>query len=165
MIIPRIYCTSLKPGASIPLEAMRHFPPPGSDFPPIFEKFSDSVENFKNFTFPEKFLNFHSPKFLMTFFKSSTTNFEFLPYFPCFNAFPPRFRENYYFPPTFKNFPPVLEKITCFFYILVYFVSPYFDHDAFMHHPMHVLDAPASSLVMTGACLLTSSDMVELCRQ
>jgi len=24
----------------------------------------------------------------------------------------------------------------------VYFVSAYFDHDAFMHHPMHVLDAP-----------------------
>jgi len=23
----------------------------------------------------------------------------------------------------------------------VYFPSPYFDHDAFMHHPMHVLDA------------------------
>ena len=22
-------------------------------------------------------------------------------------------------------------------------ISPYFDHDAFMHHPMHVLDAPA----------------------
>src|SRR6218665_2535674 len=27
----------------------------------------------------------------------------------------------------------------------VYFFPPYFDHDAFMHHPMHVLDAPASS--------------------
>jgi len=27
----------------------------------------------------------------------------------------------------------------------VYFVSPYFHHDAFMHHPMYVLDAPASS--------------------
>jgi len=24
----------------------------------------------------------------------------------------------------------------------VYFVFPYFYHDAFMHHPMHVLDAP-----------------------
>src|SRR6218665_3144550 len=30
------------------------------------------------------------------------------------------------------------------FYILyVFFVSPYFYHDAFMHHTMHVLDAPA----------------------
>jgi len=25
----------------------------------------------------------------------------------------------------------------------VFFASPYFDHDAFMHHTMHVLDAPA----------------------
>jgi len=24
----------------------------------------------------------------------------------------------------------------------VYFVFPYFYHDAFMHHPLHVLDAP-----------------------
>jgi len=30
-----------------------------------------------------------------------------------------------------------------FFYILyVFFVFPEFDHDAFMHHTMHVLDAP-----------------------
>jgi len=25
----------------------------------------------------------------------------------------------------------------------MYFVSPYFDHDAFMHHTMHILNAPA----------------------
>src|SRR6218665_1648604 len=29
------------------------------------------------------------------------------------------------------------------FYILCVYFPPYFDHDAFMHHPMHVLDAPA----------------------
>ena len=29
--------------------------------------------------------------------------------------------------------------------LAVYFVSPYFDHDAFMHHPMYVLDAPDGS--------------------
>ena len=28
------------------------------------------------------------------------------------------------------------------FYILYVYFPPYFDHDAFMHHPMHVLDAP-----------------------
>jgi len=28
-------------------------------------------------------------------------------------------------------------------YVHVYFVSPYFDHDAFMHHTMHILNAPA----------------------
>jgi|SRR6218665_284539 len=60
--------TSLTPaGASIPPETMMHFPPI-SDFPPIFEKFPDSEENFHNLTFPEKFLDFHPPKFLMTFF-------------------------------------------------------------------------------------------------
>jgi len=26
--------------------------------------------------------------------------------------------------------------------LYVFFVSPYFDHDAFMHHPMHVQDSP-----------------------
>jgi len=26
--------------------------------------------------------------------------------------------------------------------LYMYFVSPYFYHDAFMHHTMHVLDAP-----------------------
>jgi len=25
----------------------------------------------------------------------------------------------------------------------MYFVSPYFDRDAFMHHTMHILNAPA----------------------
>jgi len=24
----------------------------------------------------------------------------------------------------------------------VFFASPYFDHDAFMHHALHILDAP-----------------------
>ena len=27
------------------------------------------------------------------------------------------------------------------------FVSPYFDHDAFMHHTMHVLDSPEYAVV------------------
>jgi len=34
------------------------------------------------------------------------------------------------------------------FYILyVYFFPSYFDHDAFMHNPMHVLDAPDGSII------------------
>jgi len=28
----------------------------------------------------------------------------------------------------------------------VFFVSPYFYHDAFMHHTMHLLDAPGGDL-------------------
>jgi len=33
--------------------------------------------------------------------------------------------------------------------LYVFFVSPYFDHDAFMHHTMHVLDAPGQSIAKT----------------
>ena len=46
-------------------------------------------------------------------------------------------------PPTFTHFPPVLGKFTCFLHTLRVFFPPYFYHDAFMHHPMHVLDASA----------------------
>jgi len=49
------------------------------------------------------------------------------------------------FPPVSDNFYfPLLtfEKFTCFYMLCVYFVSPYCDHAAFMHHTMHVLDAP-----------------------
>src|SRR6218665_1396480 len=76
----------MQSGASIPSEAMMHFPPV-SDFPPIFEKFSESVENFQNFTFSEKFLDFHPPKFLMTFFSPVVSQKLFFPPFknsPCF---------------------------------------------------------------------------------
>ena len=40
-------------GVHPPPETMMHFPPV-SDFPPIFKKLSDSVENFLNFTFSGK---------------------------------------------------------------------------------------------------------------
>jgi len=35
-----------------------------------------------------------------------------------------------------------LVKFTCSLHTLCVFRFPYFDHDAFMHHTMHVLDAP-----------------------
>ena len=43
-----IICSQGRP--SPPPETMMHFTPV-SDFPPIFEKFSDSEENFHNFAF------------------------------------------------------------------------------------------------------------------
>src|SRR6218665_2730060 len=66
---------------------------------PLFQKhFSDSVENFTNFTFSQKIFNFHPPKFLMTFLLLL-------------------------FPPTFLN-SPSFRKIYVFFYMLyVLFVS------------------------------------------
>src|SRR6218665_394131 len=36
----------------------------------------------------------------------------------------PLFRENYYFPPTLTNFPPVLHKFTCFLHTLRVFRFP-----------------------------------------
>jgi len=103
-----------------PPEAMMHFPPV-SDFPPFPKHFSDSVDNFPNFTFSRKISQFSSAKI----------------------------SENYYFPlllqifPYFYKFLSVFGKFTCFFTYFMFISFPlYFDHEAFMHHTMHVLDAP-----------------------
>ena len=91
-----------------------HFPP-CFRFPPIFEKYSDSADNFQNF--PEKeFLDFHTPKFLMTFFFSHRPQISNFPLFSLFQyTFPPVSRK-LLFPPTLKNFPsPVLQKIRLLF--------------------------------------------------
>ena len=78
---------------------------------------------------PEKFLDFHPPKFLMTFlFLVIDHKFRISPIFPVSVHFLPVSRK-LLFPPTFKNFLPVLEKFTCFLHTLCV-------------HPMHVLDAP-----------------------
>ena len=108
------------PGTSIHPEAMMH--PPVSDVPPIFQKCSDSVKNFLNFTpFPEIFFHFHPPKFLMTFFSH-----QIFPYFPCDSVHFPLFRKIIILPPAFINFPSVFQKFTCFLHsiLYVYFVSP-----------------------------------------
>ena len=105
---------------------------------PLFQIFPLFSENFqtlrKIFTilpFPDKFLDFHPPKFLMT------------PCFPCFNTFPPCFAKIIISPPTLTNFPPCFRQIHLLFtYFTCISFPPYFDHDAFMHHPMHVLYAP-----------------------
>src|SRR6218665_2179832 len=90
-----LLCLTLRRGVH-PSEAMMHFPP-CFRCPPIFEKYSDSADNFQNF--PEKeFLDFHLPKFLMTFFLVIDHKFQISPYFPCFSIHFPLFRENYYFP-------------------------------------------------------------------
>ena len=55
--------------------------------------------------------------------------------------------KKYSFPPIFTNFPLFSENYLRVFYILyVFFVSPYFYHDAFMHHTMDVLEAPEHSI-------------------
>ena len=81
----------------------------------------------------------------MTFFKSHWLEISNFPLFSLFQYISPLFREHYYFPLLWQ-ISPLFSKNSPAFYIgllYVHFVSPYFDHDAFMHHPVHVLmDAP-----------------------
>jgi len=77
----------------------------------------------------------------MTFFLLIDHKFRISPYFRYFRTFPPCFAKIILSPLLLQIFPPVLGKFTCFLHALRVY-SPYFDHDAFMHHPMHVLDAP-----------------------
>src|SRR6218665_2593379 len=102
---------------------MMHFPL--FQISPLFSKNFQTLWNIsKMLPFPEKFLDFHLPKFLMTFCLVIEHKFRISPCFPCFGTFPPLFRENYYFPPTFKNVLPVFEKFTCFLHILCVFRFP-----------------------------------------
>jgi len=73
----------------------------------------------------------------------------YLPLVSEFPLFPKNFSDSNY---KFQNFPllslfpllflnsPLFHKICMVFtYFLCFSLPPYFDHDAFMHHPMHVL--------------------------
>ena len=96
--------------------------PPVSDFPLFQKKFRTFWEIFTILPFPEKFLNFHPPKFLMTFFFSHRPQISnFPPYFRCFSTFPPCFAKTILFPLRLQIFPPVLGKFTCFYILYVYF--------------------------------------------
>src|SRR6218665_2671691 len=62
------------------------------------------------------------------------------------NACSPNFHKMYKPPHLFKmyTFPSDFCKNVCFVWFnLRFLLPPYFDHDAFMHHTLHVLDAPA----------------------
>src|SRR6218665_958656 len=96
---------------------------------PLFsKKFKTLWKIFPILSFPEKFLDFHPPKFLITFFSRRLKILKSLFHY---------ILHHYYFPLLLKIF-PCFREIYVFSYILyVYFVSPYFDY-----HTMHVLDAP-----------------------
>ena len=87
-------------------------------FPPYFRKMFRLCGKFS-----ENFLDFHPTKFLMTFFshRPQISNF---PLFSLFQYISSLFRENYYFPPTFKNVPPVFEILTCFLHTFCVFRFP-----------------------------------------
>src|SRR6218665_572084 len=119
-------------GASIPPETMMHFPPV-SDFPPPFSKnFLTLKKIFTILPFSEKFLDFHPPKFLMTFF-SHRPQILNSPIFPVSVHFPPISRK-LLFPTYFDKFPPILDNFICFLHTLRVFRYP-------LLLPMHVLDA------------------------
>ena len=87
--------------------------------PPIFEKISDFLENFTNFTFSRKNFPFSSAKILVIDHKL----FWISPYFACFSTFPPDSRK-FIISPYFSKFPPCFPKIPQFFYILYVYLPP-----------------------------------------
>src|SRR6218665_2329846 len=96
---------------------------------PLFQIFPQFPKNFRTFRkilkilpFPEKFLDFHPPTFFMTFL-SSTTNFEFPPYFRCFSTFPLCFAKIVLSPYVYK-FPHCFRQIHLLFtYFTVYCIT------------------------------------------
>src|SRR6218665_893914 len=60
----------------------------------------------------------------MTFLLVIDHKFRISPLFSVFQYISPLFGENYYFPPPLNNFPPILEKFTCFLRTLCVFPFP-----------------------------------------
>ena len=109
-------------------------------FPPCF-RFSPYFP--KKFWIRGKFSQFHLFPTNFTIF-SHQNIFRIFPYLTVSIHFPPS-SLNLYFPPTFAKFPFLFRKIYVFLHILrVFRFPPYFYHDAFMHHPMHVLGTPGA---------------------
>jgi len=135
--------------------------PPCFRFTPLFSKnFQTLKKIFTIFTIlPKNLFIFIRRNFWWPFFSDrSTKNFEFPPFF-LFQNISPLFRENYYFPPIFDKFPPCFTQIHLLFTYFACIFPPYFDHDAFMHHPMHVLDAPVRRTCSCQWTCLTCAHM------
>src|SRR6218665_696883 len=95
---------------------MMHFRPLLQISHPLFsKKFLTLWKIFNILPFPEKFLDFHPPKFLMIFFLVIDHKFRISPYFPCFGPFPPVSRKLLFPLPTLTNFPPCFRKIHLLF--------------------------------------------------
>jgi len=129
-----LYPASLWSEASIPPETMMHFPP-CFRFPPYFRKILRLRGKFPKFYLFREIFRFSSAKISDELFLVIDHKFRISPLFFLFRYISSLFRENYYF--------PLLPKIsTCFpkihllfTYFLCISFPPYFDHDAFMHHP------------------------------
>ena len=85
-------------------------------FLPVFEKFSDSAENFSNLTFSQKHFSIFIYQNFWWPFLVIDLKFRISPYFRCFSrpTFPPISRKLLFFP-YFLKFPPDFVKFTCFY--------------------------------------------------
>src|SRR6218665_3975722 len=97
-----------------PPEAMMHFPSLFQISPHIFEKFSDSEENFQNFTFSRKISRFSSEKISDDLFLVINHKFRVPPIFPVSVHFHPVSRKLLFFPLLLK-IPPCFRKIHLLF--------------------------------------------------
>src|SRR6218665_3957292 len=124
---------------------MMHFPP-ASDCPPRSEKFLDFKKKVKNVTFSGKIFRLSSAKISDDLFFSHRPQISNSPLFSLFQYISPLFRENFSFPLLFQ-ISPCFRQIHLLFTYFTSIFPPYFYRDAFMHHPMHVLDAPVCQRV------------------
>src|SRR6218665_1317269 len=106
----------------------------------------------KMLPFSEKIADFHPSKFLMTFVLVINRKFQISPYFPGFSTmYIPACFAKISISPCFHKYHLFSKNSPAFYILFVYLVFPYmyFDHDAFMHHPMHVLDVPVCASAVT----------------
>jgi len=112
-----------------------------SDFLPISEKFLRLRQKFSQFYLTRRIFRFSSAKISddVSFFSHRLQIFHF-PHFRSFNPHFPLFRKHFY-SPYFCKCPPLFRKICVFLHFLCFSFPPYFDHNAFKHLTMHILDA------------------------
>jgi len=131
-------CVYVHTGASIPLR--QWWFPPCFRFPPVSEKFSNSVENFPNFTSSRKIFWFSSAKISDDLFLVINHKFRISPSIIPISIHFPLFHKNVTFP-LLSKFPLCFRQIYVFFTHFTCFSFP--PTFTMMHHTMHVLDAPA----------------------
>ena len=123
-----------------------HFPYV-SDFPPVSEKFYRLRRKVSQFYLFPKNSRFSSANISDDlFFSHRLQILIFSPIFAVSIHFPPISRK-LLFHPTFHNFTPCFPKIYGFLNTLCFSFPPSLTMMHFMHHTMHVLDAPASKIL------------------
>src|SRR6218665_3937734 len=112
-------------GVHPPPEAMMHFSPV-SDFPPVSEKCSHSVENFSNVTFSRKKFRFSSAKISDYLCLVIKHKFRISPHIFAISIHfhPPISTKLFFPPPYFTNDPLFSANLRVFYILYMFFVSP-----------------------------------------